>query len=74
MIQYTTGGSLGFPRIEAFSEDNGAFSLALLPLPPTVKQLLGASAIEDKLQAGVSDTISDLMAAGIKIWVLTGDK
>ncbi|KAA3682343.1 phospholipid-transporting ATPase, partial [Paragonimus westermani] len=37
-------------------------------------QLLGATAIEDKLQHGVSETISNLLRAGISIWVLTGDK
>uniref|UniRef100_A0A6Q2X7C3 Phospholipid-transporting ATPase n=1 Tax=Esox lucius TaxID=8010 RepID=A0A6Q2X7C3_ESOLU len=36
--------------------------------------LLGATAIEDRLQAGVPETISTLMKADIKIWVLTGDK
>ena len=36
--------------------------------------LLGASAIEDKLQDGVPQTIANLALAGIKIWVLTGDK
>src|SRR6266850_599471 len=36
--------------------------------------LLGATAIEDKLQDGVPETIADLKGAGIKIWVLTGDK
>ncbi|KXS16560.1 phospholipid-translocating P-type ATPase [Gonapodya prolifera JEL478] len=36
--------------------------------------LLGATAIEDKLQEGVPETISTLSKAGIKIWVLTGDK
>lgn len=36
--------------------------------------LLGATAIEDRLQAGVPETISTLMRADIKIWVLTGDK
>ena len=36
--------------------------------------ILGASAIEDKLQDGVSQTIANLETAGIKIWVLTGDK
>jgi phospholipid-translocating ATPase len=36
--------------------------------------LLGATAIEDKLQDGVPETIADLKKAGIKIWVLTGDK
>ncbi|KAI7754349.1 hypothetical protein M8C21_006037 [Ambrosia artemisiifolia] len=36
--------------------------------------LLGATAIEDKLQKGVPETIDKLAQAGIKIWVLTGDK
>eukprot|EP00958_Prasinococcus_capsulatus_P025253 scaffold4182_cov384-Prasinococcus_capsulatus_cf.AAC.5 len=36
--------------------------------------LLGATAIDDKLQEGVPKCISDLAFAGIKIWVLTGDK
>ncbi|KAG0691925.1 Ca-transporting ATPase [Suillus ampliporus] len=36
--------------------------------------LLGATAIEDKLQDGVPDTIHTLQMAGIKIWVLTGDR
>ena len=36
--------------------------------------LMGASAIEDKLQDGVPDTLSQLSSAGIKLWVLTGDK
>ncbi|XP_017563788.1 probable phospholipid-transporting ATPase IM isoform X3 [Pygocentrus nattereri] len=36
--------------------------------------LLGATAIEDKLQEGVPETISCLTLANIKIWVLTGDK
>ncbi|XP_068594421.1 phospholipid-transporting ATPase ID-like [Brachionichthys hirsutus] len=36
--------------------------------------LLGATAIEDKLQDGVPQTIEQLSKADIKIWVLTGDK
>ena len=36
--------------------------------------LIGATAIEDKLQDQVGETISALKNAGIKIWVLTGDK
>ena len=36
--------------------------------------LIGATAIEDKLQDGVPDAIANLALAGIKIWVLTGDK
>ena len=36
--------------------------------------LLGATAIEDKLQSGVPETIHCLLRAHIRIWVLTGDK
>jgi phospholipid-transporting ATPase len=36
--------------------------------------LLGASGIEDKLQQGVPEAIECLRTAGIKVWVLTGDK
>ena len=36
--------------------------------------LLGASAIEDKLQDGVPETIHQCLEAHIKVWVLTGDK
>ncbi|KAG0057743.1 hypothetical protein BGZ83_003641 [Gryganskiella cystojenkinii] len=36
--------------------------------------LLGATGIEDRLQDGVPETIRLLKRAGIKIWMLTGDK
>jgi phospholipid-transporting ATPase len=36
--------------------------------------LLGATAIEDRLQDGVPETIHTLQNAGIKVWVLTGDR
>jgi phospholipid-translocating ATPase len=36
--------------------------------------LLGAIAVEDKLQEDVKETLVRLEAAGIKVWVLTGDK
>ncbi|KZV55885.1 phospholipid-transporting ATPase 8 [Dorcoceras hygrometricum] len=36
--------------------------------------LLGATAVEDKLQKGVPECINKLANAGIKIWVITGDK
>ncbi|SCU90430.1 LADA_0F04016g1_1 [Lachancea dasiensis] len=36
--------------------------------------LLGGTAIEDRLQDGVPDSIAILGQAGIKLWVLTGDK
>lgn len=37
-------------------------------------KLIGATAIEDKLQDGVPETIASLLKAEINIWVLTGDK
>jgi phospholipid-translocating ATPase len=36
--------------------------------------LVGISAIEDKLQDGAAETIAQLRAAGIRFWMLTGDK
>eukprot|EP00615_Pteridomonas_danica_P002232 CAMPEP_0114336722 /NCGR_PEP_ID=MMETSP0101-20121206/5901_1 /TAXON_ID=38822 ORGANISM="Pteridomonas danica, Strain PT" /NCGR_SAMPLE_ID=MMETSP0101 /ASSEMBLY_ACC=CAM_ASM_000211 /LENGTH=498 /DNA_ID=CAMNT_0001468749 /DNA_START=1229 /DNA_END=2726 /DNA_ORIENTATION=+ len=36
--------------------------------------LVGATAIEDKLQDGVGDAISSLRLGGVKVWMLTGDK
>ncbi|XP_059527892.1 phospholipid-transporting ATPase VD isoform X6 [Myotis daubentonii] len=36
--------------------------------------LLGATGIEDRLQEGVPESIDALHKAGIKIWMLTGDK
>jgi len=37
-------------------------------------RLLGATGVEDQLQDGVQETLESLKAAGIKIWILTGDK
>lgn len=37
-------------------------------------RILGASGIEDKLQEGVPEAIESLRQAGMKVWVLTGDK
>ena len=37
-------------------------------------EILGATIVEDKLQEKVPETIKDIKAAGIKFWVLTGDK
>ncbi|KAI9269071.1 hypothetical protein BDA99DRAFT_557833 [Phascolomyces articulosus] len=36
--------------------------------------LMGGTAIEDKLQDGVPETIAELAQSGIRLWVLTGDK
>ena len=35
--------------------------------------ILGATALEDKLQEGVPDAIETLHSAGIKLWILTGE-
>lgn len=39
-----------------------------------VFSVIGVTAIEDKLQEEVPHTISKLLIAGIRIWMLTGDK
>ena len=36
--------------------------------------ITGATGIEDRLQDGVPEAIAGLRQAGIKVWVLTGDK
>uniref|UniRef100_A0A8B9XN15 Phospholipid-transporting ATPase n=1 Tax=Bos mutus grunniens TaxID=30521 RepID=A0A8B9XN15_BOSMU len=40
----------------------------------TDMHLIGATAVEDKLQDQAAETIEALHAAGLKVWVLTGDK
>ena len=40
----------------------------------TELQLVGVTAIEDKLQENVGKTIKILKQTGLKVWVLTGDK
>lgn len=37
-------------------------------------ELIGATAVEDRLQEDVASTLEALRHAGIKVWVLTGDK
>jgi phospholipid-translocating P-type ATPase (flippase) len=37
-------------------------------------EILGATIVEDKLQDKVPETIKEIKMAGIKFWVLTGDK
>ena len=37
-------------------------------------ELIGSTAIEDKLQDNVAEVISFIKEAGVKLWVLTGDK
>lgn len=37
-------------------------------------EYLGVTGVEDKLQEDVLETIETLRAAGIQVWMLTGDK
>lgn len=37
-------------------------------------EFLGITGVEDKLQEDVCNTLESLRNAGIKIWMLTGDK
>lgn len=39
-----------------------------------IRPYIGITAIEDKLQDAVPKTISNLLLAGMYIWMLTGDK
>lgn len=36
--------------------------------------IVGATGVEDQLQEGVPETLSALSAAGIRVWMITGDK
>ena len=40
----------------------------------TELEIIGSTAIEDRLQDEVADTINFMKSVGIKVWVLTGDK
>lgn len=57
-----------FLKILNWNEDN------VMSCPLIDFELLGATAVEDALQDDINDTLVSLRAAGIKVWVLTGDK
>ncbi|XP_073899862.1 phospholipid-transporting ATPase IB-like isoform X2 [Castor canadensis] len=63
---YATAGTLLQDRTQRMEECYDIIEKEFL--------LLGATAIEDRLQARVPETISTLLKANIRIWVLTGDK
>ena len=37
-------------------------------------ELIGVTAIEDKLQDEVPESIAKMISAGVKVWMITGDK
>jgi len=62
---------------ESFADASGNRSDKMAHIAREVEndlKILGVTAIEDKLQVGVPSTLQQLKKAGIKIWVLTGDK
>ena len=67
------GGPKGSPAYKA-KKDKMQLAYRMIEASQRDLKLIGASAIEDRLQDGVPDTIATLRKAGIKIWVLTGDK
>jgi len=76
--------SLSDAELEEWQSRYGEASTALTDRASKLRQtaaliecnlnLLGATGIEDKLQEGVPEAIESLRQAGIKVWVLTGDK
>jgi len=65
------------PRFEEASNALSGRNEALAAVAEQIESnltMVGATAIEDKLQDGVPAAIASLARGGIKIWVLTGDK
>ncbi|CAE7072861.1 unnamed protein product [Rhizoctonia solani] len=65
-VKYDAAAAATTDREEAIDKANELIEHNLL--------ILGATALEDKLQEGVPDAIEQLHRAGIKLWILTGDK
>lgn len=57
----------------ALQDREGKLAVAYAALEKGLR-LLGCTAIEDKLQDGVPESIAKLREAGIRVWMLTGDK
>mmetsp|Transcript_30488 Transcript_30488/g.29879 ORF Transcript_30488/g.29879 Transcript_30488/m.29879 type:complete len:375 (-) Transcript_30488:959-2083(-) len=62
------------------SKDQKGYQVESLPLEDLYEEmeqqlfLLGTTGLEDRLQENVPQTIDDFRSAGIKVWMLTGDK
>ncbi|CAK7202074.1 drs2 neo1 protein [Sporothrix eucalyptigena] len=69
-----TAWKAGYLRAATSLEDRQERIEAAAEMIEQNLQLIGASAIEDKLQVGVPETMDTLRRANIKIWMLTGDK
>ena len=68
--------NLNFERdVQKFSSDSdiNKFKIERYKILEENLTLIGCTAVEDKLQENVPDTIKDIKSAGINFWVLTGD-
>jgi magnesium-transporting ATPase (P-type) len=63
-----------YEKASASIKDRNNLLRAAAKAIETELHIVGATAIEDKLQDGVPDVIYNIGRAGIKLWVLTGDK
>ncbi|KNC47942.1 uncharacterized protein AMSG_04177 [Thecamonas trahens ATCC 50062] len=66
LAAYREAQTLAVGRAEAVAAACEAIEVEL--------ELLGATAVEDKLQVAVPETLEFLLRAGVYVWVLTGDK
>uniref|UniRef100_A0A8C7QUW1 Phospholipid-transporting ATPase n=1 Tax=Oncorhynchus mykiss TaxID=8022 RepID=A0A8C7QUW1_ONCMY len=55
-------------------DDREAKLMAVYNQVETGMSLIGATAVEDRLQEEAAETMEALQRAGMKVWVLTGDK
>ena len=63
-----------FKSVQSSSEDKKTKLEELFLELESGLNLAGVSAVEDKLQEGVPETIELLLKSNIRVWVLTGDK
>lgn len=66
--------ALSYAEANTAIEDRGKKEARVAELIEQNLQYLGVTAVEDKLQENVPGTITFLREAGIRLWVLTGDK
>ncbi|ORX48008.1 aminophospholipid-transporting P-type ATPase [Hesseltinella vesiculosa] len=58
----------------ALHERNALKQSVVEEILETELELLGLTGVEDKLQEGVKNTLEQMRNAGLRIWMLTGDK
>ncbi|GMH85294.1 hypothetical protein TL16_g10184 [Triparma laevis f. inornata] len=63
-----------FADAENSLQDRDTKRMEVMELIEKDLQLMGVTAIEDKLQDGVGEALFDFRRANIKVWMLTGDK